>query len=1196
MLTKYDPSSPPKPTEVTDPQVFTELPVARQMGVVAESMDPTDEEKKSRLQLARDHLIHFTTHTFPQYQTDSFHEHVSADLTRVVNGEIKNLMLFAPPQHGKLCAHSTPVLTTKGWSTHGELRPGDYVYGRDGKPKEVLALSTESMATLEVEFTDGTKIKCHPNHEWQVYDRTKHSADRHTTFAYETKGMMRRGVWYGQQGKRGSRAKFQVDGNVLIEAPGVVLPIHPYVLGVWLGDGSYDKPCITYHPDDYPIITKFLATGMVARSLYVHSDTGIHTTYFEDFTSVLHDAEVWKAKHIPDIYYTAPLDDRLELLAGLIDSDGYVYQRNGRTVFSNTNERLVRDVVRMVATLGWRSTVSRAEPVMSSSGINGQLPVYQVTFNPTLPLPVALERKQNPCLNPKQRRRAIKSIRPCDPEPGRCIQVEGGVYLIGDTLIPTHNSELVSTRLPGFWLAHNPDLPVALVSYATTLAYRNSRNARSVFESPHYQELFPACRPDPSNWRVQEWHVDQRKGYVLAVGAGGPITGHGFGLGIIDDPIENWAAAQSEVQRESIWQWWLGTFKTRMWEGGSIIFMMCMPGDTRVMMADGTWRNLDTIRPGEKVMTKENDALVPKKVEAFLPQGKAQILEIRTGNHQVRATGNHPFLVETENGQEWRRADQLKNGDEIVTLGVWRGGTNHRQLSQEDCWLLGYMFGDGWITHHPRENGTMRWVSCVAEGENDEHTNKVLKYFADRFGVRLRYKPKARYYRSEVARIGRWLESLGLRGKAKKKRVPDLVFQLPLDLRIAFLEGFCDAHGYTDSSQRATLTSNNGLLIHDLKLLSESCGYRTSNINRQSGEYQPPGSPEPLWATLFRFSYSLTNRDTETFKTKKITGIRLAGVQPVYDLTVEDTHNFIAEGCVVHNTRWHEDDLAARILEQEGRVEEGGKWLVRSYPALADHDEDAQDILGRDYGEALAPSRYTRGYLVTLSTEVGPLVWSAEYQQKPSPPTGRYFKIARISILNHERVPLPDTLPSEIGELIDGYPVNVKKGVRFWDFAATEEAKSGRDPDWTSGTLMAENDAKYYVLDQFRERLDPEQVEQMVLQTAQLDGRGVKIRIEQEPGASGKQVISHYIKLLAGFDVEGVPSSGDKMVRAMPFAAQVNAGNVVLVKGEWNKAWLSEHAEFNMGKHDDQVDTSAGAFNSLAEQKHKWSRPKFAKV
>jgi len=140
---------------------------------------------------------------------------------------------------------------------------------------------------------------------------------------------------------------------------------------------------------------------------------------------------------------------------------------------------------------------------------------------------------------------------------------------------PEHGGgELVSIRLPPYWLAHNPELPVMLVTHSAFLAHRNMRAARSVFESPQYKLIFPHIESDTINLRRDDWHILDGKGYVLAMGVGGATTGHGFGLGIIDDPISNWVAARSETVQERVWQWWLNLFKTRIFPDGRIVLKM----------------------------------------------------------------------------------------------------------------------------------------------------------------------------------------------------------------------------------------------------------------------------------------------------------------------------------------------------------------------------------------------------------------------------------------------------------------------------------------------------------------------------------------------------------------------------------------------------------------------------------------------
>lgn len=140
---------------------------------------------------------------------------------------------------------------------------------------------------------------------------------------------------------------------------------------------------------------------------------------------------------------------------------------------------------------------------------------------------------------------------------------------------PQHGkTELVSVRLPAYWFGKRPDEPIILTSYAASLAYRNSRHARNALESDEYRKLFPAIETNRQSRAVDHWEIAEHRGGLVAAGVGGPITGYGAMLGIIDDPFENWAQAQSETYRERVWEWWRATFRTRIWEGGAIILIM----------------------------------------------------------------------------------------------------------------------------------------------------------------------------------------------------------------------------------------------------------------------------------------------------------------------------------------------------------------------------------------------------------------------------------------------------------------------------------------------------------------------------------------------------------------------------------------------------------------------------------------------
>lgn len=155
-----------------------------------------------------------------------------------------------------------------------------------------------------------------------------------------------------------------------------------------------------------------------------------------------------------------------------------------------------------------------------------------------------------------------------------------------------------------------------------------------------------------------------------------------------------------------------------------------------------------------------------------------------------------------------------------------------------------------------------------------------------------------------------------------------------------------------------------------------------------------------------------------------------------------------------------------------------------------------------------------------------------------------------------------------------------KEVVRAWDLAASEKETS----DYTVGALVGiTHDNKWVILDIIRERLNPHKVEALVARTASQDGDKVRIIMEQEPGSSGKNNISNYTRnILPGYRFKGVRSTGSKEVRAEPFAAQVEAGNVYMNYAGWNLAMLEEFQNFPNGAHDDQVDAIVSGFSEIA--------------
>ena len=141
---------------------------------------------------------------------------------------------------------------------------------------------------------------------------------------------------------------------------------------------------------------------------------------------------------------------------------------------------------------------------------------------------------------------------------------------------PQHGkSHLISRIFPTFYLSHNPNSPIILASYAAAHANRFGRAARTFMESHEHKQLFPDIRVDQSHRAVDQWSLEPPyEGFMLSSGVGGPITGSGAQIGIIDDPFKNWEEANSLTIRERVWEWYQSVFLTRLWEHGKIIVVM----------------------------------------------------------------------------------------------------------------------------------------------------------------------------------------------------------------------------------------------------------------------------------------------------------------------------------------------------------------------------------------------------------------------------------------------------------------------------------------------------------------------------------------------------------------------------------------------------------------------------------------------
>lgn len=247
-------------------------------------------------------------------------------------------------------------------------------------------------------------------------------------------------------------------------------------------------------------------------------------------------------------------------------------------------------------------------------------------------------------------------------------------------------------------------------------------------------------------------------------------------------------------------------------------------------------------------------------------------------------------------------------------------------------------------------------------------------------------------------------------------------------------------------------------------------------------------------------------------------------------------------------TRWHNDDLAGRILDSD----DGSNWTIISLPAEAGDN----DPIGRELGAALCPDRFDADELQSIKKVLGNSYY-ALYQQSPVSPEGEMFKRAWF-------------------ELVKEVPAQARR-LRYWDKAGTEGGGAR-----TAGVKMSEYQGVYYIEDVISGQWGAAEREAIIKQTALLDGPSTEVWIEQEPGSGGKESAENTIRMLAGFMCYADKVTGDKITRAEPLQSYAMAGNIKIKLTDWTEGYINDLTSFPYGKFKDKIDATSGAFNKMS--------------
>lgn len=373
-------------------------------------------------------------------------------------------MIFAgPARTGKALPLSTPIPSPSGWTTMGDLQPGDAVFGRDGKVCRVVA-ATDVMYghdCYRLTFDDGTHIEADAGHKWYV--ETKDNGKAVKTTEQLTSDYLAR-----SSAGSGVRSRYAIPVAGAIQTPDADLPIPPYTLGIWLGDGNVQSAALDLFANDADEIT-----GVIRSEGCTPSERSSYKENTRDFTVRLPDGSslcsalkrlgfigVGKGlcRKIPPMYFRASEGQRRQLLRGLMDTDGTVSKGSRSCEFASSSPGLVYGVRDLLVSLGYKVNVRWKFPTYRYKGEKrtGRA-AYTVqffvqdgreAFNVSRYHKAISDAPHRPT---QTTRRWITKIDSIPSVPVRCIQVDSpdSLFLAGGQMVPTHNSDMFFN-----WLTH----------------------------------------------------------------------------------------------------------------------------------------------------------------------------------------------------------------------------------------------------------------------------------------------------------------------------------------------------------------------------------------------------------------------------------------------------------------------------------------------------------------------------------------------------------------------------------------------------------------------------------------------------------------------------------------------------------------------------------------------------------------------